>query len=191
MPPKPAAGLTPLDRSAQLAVTSRPREAWRRDQYEAVRPRLLRLAAERTGESTAPAQRTTRGVHLLLRAKAGTRSKQRLWHLQSWHKRQAPGAGLDMLGFSYGRSQLAEQFWDYTWSRQTMTRASCCCLPQNHRILGQKKPLRSSPTIRPTTLCLLSHIPKCHIYTFFWTPPGMGTLPPPWAACSNVWPLFQ
>ena len=39
---------------------------------------------------------------------------------------------------------------------------------QNHRIIGWKRPLRSSsPTIRPTTLCLLNHIPKCHTYMFF------------------------
>jgi len=25
----------------------------------------------------------------------------------------------------------------------------------------------------------------------FWTPPGMGTPPPPWAAWSNAWPRFQ
>jgi len=25
----------------------------------------------------------------------------------------------------------------------------------------------------------------------FWTPPGMRTPPPPWAACSSVWPIFQ
>jgi len=36
---------------------------------------------------------------------------------------------------------------------------------QNHRL---KWPLRSlSPTICPTTPCLLNHILKCHIYTFF------------------------
>ena len=38
----------------------------------------------------------------------------------------------------------------------------------NHRIIGWKRPPRSSsPTIHPTTPCLLIHIPKCHIYTFF------------------------
>jgi len=29
-------------------------------------------------------------------------------------------------------------------------------------------------------------VPHLHI---FWTPPGMGTPPPPWAACANAWPL--
>jgi len=39
---------------------------------------------------------------------------------------------------------------------------------QNHRIIGWKRALRSSsPTIHPTPPCLLNHIPKCHIYTFF------------------------
>jgi len=35
---------------------------------------------------------------------------------------------------------------------------------------------------------LSPEVPYLHA---FWTPPGTGTLPPPWAACSNVWPLFQ
>ena len=39
---------------------------------------------------------------------------------------------------------------------------------QSHRIIGWKRPLRSSrPTIHPTPPCLLNHVPKCHIYTFF------------------------
>ena len=38
----------------------------------------------------------------------------------------------------------------------------------NHRIIGWKRPLRSSsPTINRTPPCLLNHVPKCHIYTFF------------------------
>jgi len=62
----------------------------------------------------------------------------------------------------------------------------------NHRIIGWKRPLRSSsPTVNPTPPCLLNHAPRCHIYTLSWTPPGMVTQPLPWAACSNVWPLFQ
>ena len=41
-----------------------------------------------------------------------------------------------------------------------------------HRILEssrlEKRPLRSSsPTANPTPPCLLNHVPKCHIYTFF------------------------
>ena len=36
-----------------------------------------------------------------------------------------------------------------------------------YRIVGGKRPLRSSPTIRPTPPCLLNHILKCHIYTVF------------------------
>jgi len=31
-------------------------------------------------------------------------------------------------------------------------------------------------------------VPHLHV---FWIPPGMGTQPPPWAACPNAWPLFQ
>jgi len=31
-------------------------------------------------------------------------------------------------------------------------------------------------------------VPHLHI---FLTPPGMVSQPPPWAACSNAWPLFQ
>ena len=41
-------------------------------------------------------------------------------------------------------------------------------VPVLHWIIGWKRPLRSSsPTIGPTPPCLLNHIPKCHIYTFF------------------------
>ena len=37
----------------------------------------------------------------------------------------------------------------------------------NHRIIGWKRPLRSSsPTIHPAPPCLLNHVLKCHIYTF-------------------------
>jgi len=44
-----------------------------------------------------------------------------------------------------------------------------------HRITGWNRPLRSSsPTIRPTTPCLLNHTPKCHIYTFFEHLQGWG-----------------
>jgi len=41
-------------------------------------------------------------------------------------------------------------------------------LSSYHRIIGWKRPLRSSsPTICPTPPCLLNNIPKSHIYTFF------------------------
>jgi len=48
----------------------------------------------------------------------------------------------------------------------------CCSLhsnlPQNHRIIGWKRPLKSScPTITLTPPCLLNHVMKCHICTFF------------------------
>jgi len=39
---------------------------------------------------------------------------------------------------------------------------------RNHRIIGWKRPLRSSnPTIHPTPPFLLNHLLKCHIYTSF------------------------
>jgi len=49
-----------------------------------------------------------------------------------------------------------------------------------HRIIGWKRPLRSSsPTINPTPPCLINHIPKCHIYTFFKHLQGWGLNHPP------------
>ena len=58
---------------------------------------------------------------------------------------------------------------------------TCCCRKlrldhasarlhesSNHRIIGWKRPLRSScPTIHPTPPCLTNHILKCHIHIFF------------------------
>ena len=42
-------------------------------------------------------------------------------------------------------------------------------------IIGWKRPPRSSsPTIHPTPPCVLNHIPKCHIYTFFEHLQGWG-----------------
>ena len=45
---------------------------------------------------------------------------------------------------------------------------------------------RQPNTATPATPC--PEVPYVYI---FLTPPGMGTPPPPWAACSNAWPLFQ
>jgi len=46
---------------------------------------------------------------------------------------------------------------------------------KSHRIIGWKRPLRSSsPTIHPTPPCLLNRIPKCHIYMFFEHLQGWG-----------------
>ena len=46
---------------------------------------------------------------------------------------------------------------------------------QNHRVIGCKRPLRSSsPTTQPTPLFLLNHVLKCHIYTFFKHLQGWG-----------------
>jgi len=76
-------------------------------------------------------------------------------------------------------------------SRYAFSRVVKDFVDSYHRIMGWKRPLRSSsPTIHPTPPCLLNHIPKCHGYTF-WTPPGMGNQPPFWASCSNASPLFQ
>ena len=44
-----------------------------------------------------------------------------------------------------------------------------------HRIIGWKRPLRSSvPTIHPTPPCLLNHMPKGHIYMVFEHLQGRG-----------------
>ena len=54
-----------------------------------------------------------------------------------------------------------------------------------HRIIGWKRPLRSSsPTIHPTPPCLLNHIPKCHIYTLFEHLQG-------WDSTTSLGSLFQ
>ena len=37
----------------------------------------------------------------------------------------------------------------------------------NHRIIGWKRPLRSSPTVNPAPPFLVNHVLKCHIYMFF------------------------
>ena len=45
----------------------------------------------------------------------------------------------------------------------------------HHRIIGWKRPLRSSSsTIHPTPPCLLNHVPKCHIHTVFGPLQGWG-----------------
>ena len=46
---------------------------------------------------------------------------------------------------------------------------------ESYRIIGWKRPLRSSsPTSHPTTPCLLNHILKWHIYMFFKHLQGWG-----------------
>jgi len=53
--------------------------------------------------------------------------------------------------------------------------AAVCFRSLDHRIIGWKRPLRSSsPAIHPTPPFLLNHVPKCHIYTFFETLQGWG-----------------
>ena len=47
------------------------------------------------------------------------------------------------------------------------------------------KPSCQAITTMPTKPC--TKVPHLCV---FWTSPGMGTPPLPWAACSNVWPLF-
>jgi len=46
---------------------------------------------------------------------------------------------------------------------------------RDHRIIGWKRPLRSSsPTINPTPPCLLNWVLKCHVYRFFEPFQGWG-----------------
>jgi len=45
---------------------------------------------------------------------------------------------------------------------------------ENHRIIGWKRPLRSSPTINLTPPCLLNHALKINIYRFFVYLQGYG-----------------
>ena len=72
----------------------------------------------------------------------------------------------------------APLWWDSTWSSASSsgplsTGKTWTCW--NHRIIGWKRPLRSSsPTVNRTPPCLLKHIPKCHIYTFFEHLKGWG-----------------
>lgn len=55
---------------------------------------------------------------------------------------------------------------------------------------GWKRPPRSScQTIDPSHYAHWTHPSLPHLHGF-WTPPGMVTLPLPWAACSNAFPLF-
>jgi len=44
---------------------------------------------------------------------------------------------------------------------------------ENHRIIGWKRPLTSSPTINLTPSCLLNHALKINIYRLFCIPPGI------------------
>jgi len=41
-------------------------------------------------------------------------------------------------------------------------------------------------TTMPAKSC--PKVPHLHV---FWTPPGMVTPPPTWAACSSAWPLLH
>jgi len=56
---------------------------------------------------------------------------------------------------------------------QVAQRRGKCPIPgniesQTHRIIGCKRPLRSSsPIVTPAPPCLLNHVPKCHIHMFF------------------------
>ena len=55
-------------------------------------------------------------------------------------------------------------------------------LEKTSKIKSNRPPITTMPT-KP--------YPKVPHLRVFWTPPGMRTPPPPWAACSNAWPLFQ
>ena len=68
-------------------------------------------------------------------------------------------------------SQLAEAAACIKTGWYHITSKSCeethVYIKLDHRIIGWKRPLRSSgPTIHPTPPCLLNHVPNCHIYTF-------------------------
>jgi len=48
-------------------------------------------------------------------------------------------------------------------------------IASHHRVMGWKRPLRSSsPTANPTPPCLLNHVPKGHIHTLFKHLQGWG-----------------
>ena len=90
------------------------------------------------------------------------------------------------------------------WERKTQQISvsaniiNCCA--HNHRITGWKRPPRSSsPTVTPAPPCLLNHVLKCHIYTFFehlqrW---GLHHLPgqpgpvPDHSFCEEIFPNIQ
>ena len=72
---------------------------------------------------------------------------------------------------------------------------------KNHRIIGWKRPLRSSsPAVTPTPPCLLNHVSKCHIYTVFeplqgWSGlhhcPGQPGPTPDHSFCEEMFPYIQ
>ena len=78
-----------------------------------------------------------------------------------------------------------EVSWPDTPVHQMVRRAEAgtelrFCIPDLRHLritesLRLERPLRSSsPTVNPTPPCLLNHVPKCHIYTFFEHHKGWG-----------------
>ena len=86
----------------------------------------------------------------------------------------------------------------YLWSLVAL----CLCSTMHpvlgglqHRITESLRLENTSKTIKsnhpPNTTMPTRPCPKVSYLHIFWTPPGMGTPPLPWAACSNAWPLFH
>ena len=64
-------------------------------------------------------------------------------------------------------SWLCRAAWGASVSAKDMVKI-CVAGGNNSRIIGRKRPLRSSsPTVNPTPPCLLNRILKCHIYVVF------------------------
>ena len=75
----------------------------------------------------------------------------------------------------------------------TLNRSLCC--PWNDRITESIRLEKTSKIIKsnhqPNTTMPAKPCPEVSHPHVFWTPPGMGTPPLPWAAWSSAWPLFQ
>jgi len=56
-------------------------------------------------------------------------------------------------------------------------------LEKTSKIIESNHALNTTMPIKPC--------PEVPYLDVFWTPPGMGTPPLPWAAWSNFWPLFH
>ena len=111
-----------------------------------------------------------------------TRSEIGLLHTRSTH---------------HGSTVFNVKLYLYFPVKQTalITRMSYITILLIHRIIELLRLEKTSKIIKsncqpitnvPAKPC--PEVPHLHI---FWTPPGMGTLPLPWTAYSNAWPLFQ
>jgi len=87
----------------------------------------------------------------------------------------SPPCGIMLSYMSYVWGQFVQQFHFFQHLGEKVGQGKEGKREANHRIIGWKRPLRSSsPTIHPTPPCLLNHVPKCHIYTFFEHLQGWG-----------------